>query len=357
LISEKSPPASADNTKRILQSLLRFFLEQRILVVFIILCAVFAYLLPPFLTVNNILNVLRQISITGIVAVGMTFVIITGGIDISVGSIVAVCSVIVALSLQEGYDIGIAIVFALLAGTGLGLVNGVIISYGRIMPFVATLGTMYLFRGLALIITNGQAIWGLPKPFIKIGTGYVLEGALQTTGNTLGFTVPEGLGIPIPVIITFFIYFCGHILLRRFTFGRYTLAIGGDEEAARLCGVSVQMVKLLTYGFCGLMSGVSGVVLAARLGSGQPSVGEGYELIAIAAAVIGGNALTGGKGSVWGTLLGALILGVVSNALNLHGVASFFQIVITGLIVLIAVLADKFNIITIVRNRFRQTRA
>ena len=305
-------------------SIVRLLVQQRTLLVFLILCAVVAYVLPPFLTTNNILNVLRQTSITGIVAVGMTFVIITGGIDISVGSIVAVTGVVSAMLLQAGHGVGVAIAGALLVGLGLGFVNGVIIAYGRVMPFVATLGTMYLFRGLALIITNGQAVWQLPREFLEIGTGYLL-------------------GIPIPVIIAFLIYFGGHILLRRFTFGRYTIAIGGDEEAARLCGVSVQRVKLLTYVFCGLMSGVAGVVLAARLGSGQPSVGEGYELIAIAAAVIGGNALTGGKGTVWGTLLGALILGVVSNALNLWGVASFFQIVITGCIVLVAVLAGKLN--------------
>lgn len=304
--------------------MLSLILRQRTLLVFVVLCAVVAYLLPPFLTTNNILNVLRQTSITGIVAVGMTFVIITGGIDISVGSMVAVTGVVSAMLLQAGHDVGVAIAVSLLVGMSLGLVNGLIIAYGRVMPFVATLGTMYLFRGLALIITNGQAIWRLPDNFLEIGTGYVL-------------------GIPVPVIIAFLIYLAGHILLRRFTFGRYTIAIGGDEEAARLCGVSVQRVKLMTYVFCGLMSAVAGVVLAARLGSGQPSVGEGYELIAIAAAVIGGNALTGGKGTVWGTLLGALVLGVVSNALNLWGVASFFQIVITGCIVLVAVLAGKVN--------------
>ncbi len=303
---------------------MRFILAQRTLLVLIILCAVLGYLLPPFLTMRNILNVLRQVSITGIVAVGMTFVIVTGGIDISVGSIVALCGVVTAAALQEGMGLLVAILAGLVTGSAVGLVNGLLISYGNIMPFVATLGTMYLFRGISLIITGGQAIWNLPDKFIEIGTGYAL-------------------GIPIPVIITFLIYFAGYLLLKRFTFGRYALAIGGDEEAARLCGVAVRRVKLLTYGFCGLMSGAAGVVLAARLGSGQPSVGQGYELVAIAAAVIGGNSLAGGKGTVWGTLVGALILGVVSNGLNLWGVAPFFQIVVTGCIVIVAVLVEKLR--------------
>ncbi len=305
-------------------AILRFILAQRTLLVLIILCAVLGYLLPPFLTMRNILNVLRQVSITGIVAVGMTFVIVTGGIDISVGSIVALCGVVTAAALQEGMGLLVAILAGLVTGSAVGLVNGLLISYGNIMPFVATLGTMYLFRGISLIITGGQAIWNLPDKFIEIGTGYAL-------------------GIPIPVIITFLIYFAGYLLLKRFTFGRYALAIGGDEEAARLCGVAVRRVKLLTYGFCGLMSGAAGVVLAARLGSGQPSVGQGYELVAIAAAVIGGNSLAGGKGTVWGTLVGALILGVVSNGLNLWGVAPFFQIVVTGCIVIVAVLVEKLR--------------
>jgi ribose transport system permease protein len=314
-----------------LPPVLHFILRQRTLLVFLVLCAVIAYLLPPFLTVNNMLNVLRQVSITGIVAVGMTFVIATGGIDISVGPAVALTGVVAALGLQSGQPVPVAIGFALLAGAGLGLFNGLIISYGRVMPFVATLGTMYLFRGLALIMTNGQAIWGLPRGFTEIGTGYIA-------------------GIPIPVLIAFSIYLAGHLLLFRFTFGRYVLAIGGDEESARLSGVGVRRVKMMTYVFCGIMCGVAGVVLAGRLGSGQPSTGDGYELIAIAAAVIGGNSLKGGKGSVWGTLLGALILGVVSNALNLWGVASFFQTVIIGCIVLVAVLSNRFNLTGITKN-------
>ncbi len=308
--------------KNIYNSIIRFVVAQRTIIVLILLCAVIGYLIPPFLTTRNIMNVLRQVSITGIVAVGMTFIIITSGIDISVGSTVALSGVVVAMSLKADMPLLPSILLALVAGTLMGIINGVLVSYGRVMPFVATLGTMYLIRGGTLILSNGQAIWDLPKSFLSIGTGYVW-------------------GIPIPVIITLVIYMLGHILLNHFTFGRYVLGIGGDEESTRLSGVSVKTIKLATYGLCGLLSGVAGVVLAARLGSGQPSTGAGYELIAIAAAVIGGNSLSGGRGTVFGTLIGALILGVVSNALNLWGVASFFQTVITGGIVIVAVLVDR----------------
>lgn len=324
ITEEKSYSTSGGRIKDTLFSFFRFFLEHRTIIVLILLVAIVGYLIPSFLTLNNILNVFRQVSITGIVAVGMTFVIITGGIDISVGSIVALSGVVAALAMQSGISIPISIILALLAGIGVGSLNGLIIAYGRVMAFVATLGTMYLIRGLTLIIAKGQAIWDLPNSFVLIGTGYFF-------------------GIPIPVIIALLIYLIGHILLNYFTYGRYTLAVGGDEESARLCGVAVKRIKLLTYMLCGLLSAVAGVVLAARLGSGQPSVGTGYELTAIAAAVIGGNSLSGGKGTVFGTLIGALILGVVSNALNLWGVASFWQTIIAGCIILIAVLADTLR--------------
>lgn len=325
VIADKGKPISlGDRLKAFARSSSRIIFEQRTLLVLIVLCIIVGYLIPSFLTVNNILNVLRQVSITGIVAVGMTFVIISGGIDISVGSIVALSGVIVAMSLRAGFGITPSIIFALLSGAAAGLLNGTLISFGKIMPFVATLGTMSVIRGLTLIIVNGQAIWELPDDFINIGIGYLV-------------------GIPIPVILTLLIYLGGQILLKRFTYGRYTLAVGGNEESARLSGVVVRRIKLLTYILCGFLAAVAGVVLAARLGSGQPSVGTGYELIAIAAAVIGGNSLSGGRGTVLGTLVGALILGVVGNALNLWGVASFYQIVVSGGIVLIAALADALR--------------
>lgn len=298
--------------------------KQRTLLILVVTSLIVSLLIPPFLTVNNLLNLLRQVSINGIIAVGMTFVIATGGIDISVGSTLALGGVLVGLSLSMGTSILVSIIFGLLVTFGAGLFNGVVVAYGRVLPFVATLGTMYVYRGLTLIIARGQAIWGLPPSYIKIGTGYILD-------------------IPIPVIIMFVIYLFGWILLKFFTFGRHVLGIGGNEEAARLCGIPVQRIKMLTYGLSGVLCGAAGIILAARLGSAQPSVGTGYELSAIAASVIGGNSLIGGRGNVFGTLLGVLILGIISNALNLWGVASFFQTVITGCIVLLIVLLDAIK--------------
>jgi ribose transport system permease protein len=306
------------------RSVLSAVLSQSTLLVLLVLGSVIALLIPEFLTVNNLLNVLRQVSITGIVAVGMTFVIITGGIDISVGSTVALGGVVAVACLTAGWGVALAILAALVVGLGVGMFNGGIIAYARVSPFVTTLGTMYVIRGMTLVVTNGEAFWGLPPQFARIGTGYFL-------------------GIPIPVIIMLAIYLAGFVLLRYFVFGRYVLAVGGDEEAARLCGISVKREKMLTYGLCGMLSATAGVILAGRLGSAQPSVGTGYELIAIAATVIGGTSLTGGKGTIIGTLIGTVILGIVSNALNLWGVASFYQTVIIGSIVLVAVLADKLR--------------
>lgn len=306
------------------QDIFRMVIKQRTLLVLILICAAIAFFIPSFLTQRNLLNVLRQISITGIVAVGMTFVIVTGGIDISVGSTVALCGVVAVYALNAGLGVFASILCGLLVGALAGLFNGLLIAYYRISAFVTTLGTMYVFRGIALLVCNGQALWGLPDSFSEFGVGYFL-------------------GIPIPVIIMILIYGMGYLLIKHFIFGRYILAIGGDEESARLSGVGVKAIKMYTYGLCGLLAGASGIILAGRLGSAQPAVGEGYELIAIAAAVIGGTSLSGGRGNIFGTFLGAMILGVVNNALNLWGVASFYQTVIIGGIVLVAVLADQIQ--------------
>ncbi len=303
---------------------LTVLVNQSTLLVLLLLVTVTALLIPEFLTVNNLLNVLRQVSITGIVAVGMTLVIITGGIDISVGSTVALGGVAAVACLTAGFGVPLSIIFALVVGFAVGAINGGVIAYANVSPFVTTLGTMYIIRGMTLVITNGEALWGLPPEFARIGTGYLF-------------------GIPIPVLIMLSVYLAGFVLLRYFVFGRYVLAVGGDEEAARLCGIPVKGIKMFTYALCGMLAALAGVILAGRLGSAQPSVGASYELIAIAATVIGGTSLTGGKGTMIGTLIGTVILGVVSNALNLWGVASFYQTVIIGSIVLAAVLADKLR--------------
>jgi ribose transport system permease protein len=312
------------SSRSVAGGLLAWLLSQSTILVLLVLGTVIALLIPEFLTVNNLLNVLRQVSITGIVAVGMTFVIISGGIDISVGSTVALGGVVAVACLTAGFGIPLAILAALAVGSAVGAINGGLISFARVSPFVTTLGTMYVIRGMTLVVTNGQAFWGLPPEFARIGQGYALH-------------------VPIPVIIMLMIYLAGYVLLRFFVFGRHVLAVGGDEEAARLCGIPVKGTKTMTYALSGMLAAVAGVILAGRLGSAQPSVGEGYELIAIAATVIGGTSLTGGKGTIMGTLIGTIILGIVSNALNLWGVASFYQTVIIGGIVLAAVLADKLR--------------
>ncbi len=316
-VSAGSDPSKARRALTVL-------VNQSTLLVLLVLVTVTAILIPEFLTVNNILNVLRQVSITGIVAVGMTLVIITGGIDLSVGAVVALGGVAAVASLSAGFSVPLSIMFALAVGFGVGAFNGGVIAYANVSPFVTTLGTMYIIRGMTLVVTNGEALWGLPSRFARIGTGYVF-------------------GIPIPVLIMLSIYLAGFLLLRYFVFGRYVLAVGGDEEAARLCGIPVKSIKMYTYALCGMLAALAGVILSGRLGSAQPSVGAGYELIAIAATVIGGTSLAGGKGTMLGTLIGTIILGVVSNALNLWGVASFYQTVIIGCIVLAAVLVDKLR--------------
>jgi ribose transport system permease protein len=303
------------SSRSVAGGLLAWLLSQSTILVLLVLGTVIALLIPEFLTVNNLLNVLRQVSITGIVAVGMTFVIISGGIDISVGSTVALGGVVAVACLTAGFGIPLAILAALAVGSAVGAINGGLISFARVSPFVTTLGTMYVIRGMTLVVTT---------EFARIGQGYALH-------------------VPIPVIIMLMIYLAGYVLLRFFVFGRHVLAVGGDEEAARLCGIPVKGTKTMTYALSGMLAAVAGVILAGRLGSAQPSVGEGYELIAIAATVIGGTSLTGGKGTIMGTLIGTIILGIVSNALNLWGVASFYQTVIIGGIVLAAVLADKLR--------------
>ena len=314
--------ASRNQTK--LHSIIVLVLRQRILLVLAALCGIVAMMTSKFLTMNNLINVARQISINGIVAVGMTFVIITSGIDISVGSTVAISGIVAGLMLKAGYGFWLAVIGALIVGVIVGLANGILVSYGKLLPFVATLGTMNLVRGLLLVLSNGQAIWGLPRQFTFLGTGY------------LG-------GIPVPVIICLAVFAVGYFLLNHTTIGRFTIAVGGNEEAARLAGVPVKKIKLFAYSFCGFLCGLAGIVLTARLASAQPTAGEGYELTAIASVVIGGTSLLGGKGSIMGTLLGAMVLGVVSNALNLLGISPFYQTMFIGGIVLIAVLFDMLR--------------
>ena len=280
-------------------------------------------LTPHFLTVSNLLNVAEQAAIIAIVAVGMTFVIITGGIDLSVGSVLAFAGVVMASVLHLEVPLPFALAVALGTGLFCGLVNGALITVGRLPPFIATLGMMSVARGTALMFTEGRPVSGFDGGFRSLATG-------------------ELLGIPVSVIIMVGVYTVAHFVLTRTKLGRYTYAIGGNEEAALLSGVNVKLYKAAVYGISGMLSGLAAVILTARLNSAQPIAGMMYELDAIAATVIGGTSLLGGEGTVVGTLIGALIMAVLRNGLNLLNVSPFIQQVVIGSVIIAAVLIDMW---------------
>ena len=278
-------------------------------------------LTPHFLTVSNLLNVAQQATIIAIIAVGMTFVIITGGIDLSVGSVLAFAGVVMASALQSGVPLPVALPIGLGVGLLSGVINGLLITVGRLPPFIATLGMMSVARGAALMFTEGRPISGFSEGFRSIATGEILR-------------------IPAPVVIMIVVYLIAHFVLKRTKLGRYTYAIGGNEEAALLSGINVRLNKTMVYGIAGLLSGLAAILLTARLNSAQPIAGMNYELDAIAATVIGGTSLLGGEGTISGTLIGALIMAVLRNGLNLLSVSSFFQQVVIGSVIIFAVLID-----------------
>jgi ribose/xylose/arabinose/galactoside ABC-type transport system permease subunit len=286
-----------------------------------LLCAGLWILTPFFLTVSNLVNVVEQTSINAIVAVGMTFVILSGGIDLSVGSIVALSGVVLGTALQGGVALPAAMLLTLAAGFACGAANGALIALGRLPPFIVTLGMMSIARGAALLVTEGRPVSGFAASFRALATGRVGP-------------------VPAPVIVMAVVYAVAAFVLSRTTFGRYVYAIGGNEEAARLSGVAVRFHKTLIYGVCGVTSAVAAVVLTARLNSAQPIAGINYELDAIAATVIGGTSLMGGEGTLGGTLVGALIMGVLRNGLNLLGVSAFLQQIVIGAVIVVAVLLD-----------------
>ncbi|MBM7606223.1 ribose transport system permease protein [Metabacillus crassostreae] len=279
---------------------------------------------PNFMTVDNILNVLRQVSINALIAFGMTFIILTGGIDLSVGSILALASAVTASMLASGMDPILAILIGLLAGAIMGAINGLIITKGKVAPFIATLATMTVFRGLTLVYTDGRPITGLSESelFVLMGKGYV------------GW-------IPVPVIWMLITYAVLYFILKKTTFGRRVYAIGGNEGAAILSGIRADRVKIWIYSLTGLLSALAGIILSSRLNSAQPTAGASYELDAIAAVVLGGTSLSGGRGWIFGTLVGALIIGVLNNGLNIMNVSSFYQQVVKGGVILLAVLLDR----------------
>ncbi len=302
--------------------------EYKSLVGLVILIAVVGVLSPSFFTVPNLLNVLRQTSINGVIAAGMTFVILTGGIDLSVGSILAFSGAVAASCLASGQSMVVTIILTLVIGAGVGLLNGIIIAKGKLQPFIVTLATMTILRGATLVFTDG-------KP-ISLGSG---SGAVAF-GKIGGGSIFE---IPTPVIIMILAFAICYYILTQTKMGRYTYALGGNEEATKLSGLNADRIKMFVYTVSGLLASVAGIIITSRLFSVQPNAGNGYELDAIAAVVLGGTKLAGGKGKITGTIIGALIIGVLSNALNLLNVSSYFQMIAKGVVILIAVLLDRKN--------------
>ena len=294
------------------------------IVALIILIVFVSVLNPAFLQVNNLLNLMRQLIINGFIALGMTFVILTGGIDLSVGSTLALTSAIFAGLLQGGMPTILAILIALGLGLILGLVNGILITKGKLAPFIVTLATMTIFRGLTLVYMDGRPIAGPKDDF-----------AFQFLGKGQFF------GIPFQVILFIIAYLILCILLTKTSYGRKIYAVGGNEKASFISGIKIDKVKILVYVISALMAVLSGLVLTSRLNSAQPTAGSAYEMDAIAAVVLGGTSMTGGSGSLTGTLIGILILGVLNNGLNLLGVSSFYQQIVKGVVILIAVLIDR----------------
>ena len=296
--------------------------------VFLILVGIslfFALGSDNFLTVSNLLNVALQTSIIAIVAIGMTLVILTAGIDLSVGSVMALSGALAAgLITHNGLGTGLGISLALGAGLFLGIINGLLIIKGDIPPFVATLAMMAVARGLTLVYTEGRPIAGLPENFIFLGTGQIF-------------------GIPVPVVIMIILAVAASVILRFTRFGLHIYATGGNEETTRLAGVNPNRIKLSVYAISGFTAALGGILLTARLWSAQPNAAVGWELDAIAAPVLGGTSLFGGVGTIEGTLIGAFIIGVLSNGMNLMGITSYYQLVIKGIVFILAVMLDLFT--------------
>lgn len=298
--------------------------ELGIFAAFLLLLVILSILSPDaFARPTNMINILKQASINGILAVGMMYVIISGGIDLSVGSTVALAGVIAASFAHPGeYPLIVPIILAALVGALVGVLNGVGVAYGKLPPFIVTLGTMTIVRGVALIAANGQPVFNVTKSFEALAGGFVFN------------FVPHL--VVFFVIITIIFAF----ILTRTLFGRWVYAIGGNETAARVSGINVNRIKVAVYTLAGFLAGISGLLLASRLISGNPTSGQAYELDAIAAVVIGGVSMSGGAGKWFGTVIGALIISVIGNGLDILNVSSHFQLIIKGLIIIVAVLLD-----------------
>lgn len=310
--------------KKSQRTLATFMSDYGIMVAFIALCVVLSIASPYFLGVSNLLNVLRQVSINGVLAIGMTFVILTRGIDLSVGSMMAFAAIVAASFAGASADsvLILPILMGLGAGLALGCINGVMVARFAIPPFVMTLGMLSMARGLTYIYSDGMPISSLSSNFLWLGQGTVA-------------------GIPVPVLLFAAVFLLAWFTLRYTAFGRYVYAVGGNPTASRLSGINVRGITFAVYAISGTLCGLAGLMIAARTSAALPQAGVAYELDAIAAVVIGGTSLAGGKGRIIGTLFGVLIIGVINNGLDLLGVSSFYQQLVKGAIIVVAVMLDR----------------
>lgn len=299
--------------------------EAIIAIIIIVIMIALASSTSTFLTLSNLTILARQISLVAIIAVGMTLVILIGGIDLSVGSVVSLTTVMTGILLSKmGFPIIISIVLAMAIGASVGFLNGLIISKAGVPPFVVTLGMMGVARGIALVITKGASIGGFPKAFLVLGQGYLF-------------------GVPYPVIFLVIIALTVHIILTKTTFGRQIYYIGSNEEAAILSGLQVDRIKILVFTICSFLASFEAVLETARMSTSLPAAGVGYELSAIGAVIIGGASLLGGEGTIIGTLLGATLLGLITNGLIMLGVSAYWQQVFSGSIIIVAVTLDMWR--------------
>lgn len=303
-----------------------WLLEQKSLIALLLLIVVVSTLSPNFFTLNNIFNILQQTSVNAITAVGMTLVILTSGIDLSVGSLLALTGAVAASMVGADVNALVAVVGALALGAAIGGVTGIIVAKGKVQAFIATLVMMLLLRGVTRVYTDGS----------PINTGFSDNADLFSW-----FGIGRPFGIPTPIWLMMIVFLSAWYLLHHTRLGRYIYALGGNESATRLSGISVDKIKIIVYALCGLLAALASVIEVARLSSAQPMAGNGYELDAIAAVVLGGTSLAGGKGRIIGTLIGALILGFLNNALNLLGISSNYQMIVKAVVILLAVLVDN----------------
>jgi ribose/xylose/arabinose/galactoside ABC-type transport system permease subunit len=294
---------------------------------FLVMLLLFSVLNPKFFTVRNIINIVRQITFNSILAMGMTIVIITGGIDLSVGSVLALTAVVTAALVRVESQLlpfPMAVLAGLLLGCFCGFINGIIVTKGKLAPFITTLVMMTIARGAAQLFTKGRPITGLTPGFVFIGSG-------------------SWFMIPVPIYILALIVFVSYFILNNTRTGRYIYAVGGNEQAAKASGIKVDKIKIFVYAFSGTMAALVGIILTARLNSAAPVLGSGYELDAIAATVIGGTSMEGGRGKINRSLIGGLIIGTISNGLDILNVSAYWQQIIKGLIILVAVFVDKVS--------------